>query len=177
MDYAGGVSIEVREVRPNEYGPTGELLYRAFAEYRSPDDPGFDEHLELIRDVAGRVDRTVVLVAVEDGRVLGSTSIELHGVIGDDDARLPPGVAFVRMVGVDPEARRRGVARLLMDEVLRRAREAGVRELRLRTAPVMHAAHRLYESMGFRRSSDVDLKVSDDFTLWGYRLPLAAEGP
>jgi GNAT superfamily N-acetyltransferase len=170
------MAIEVREARPEEYSTVGDLLYRAFAEYRSPDDHGFDEHLELIRDVAGRVDRTVVLVAVEDGAVLGSTTIELHGVVGDDDAELPAGVAFVRMVGVDPSARRRGVARLLMDEVLRRASEAGVRELRLRTSPAMKPAHRLYESMGFERSAEVDLPVSEDFTLWGYRLPLAG-GP
>jgi len=164
--------MEIREARPDEFEATGELLYEAFSEFRTPEDAGFDEHLELVRDVAGRAERTVVLVAVEDGRILGSTTIELHGVVGDDDAVLPPGVAYVRMVGTAPEARRRGVARSLMDEVIRRARQAGKRELRLRTAPVMTAAHRLYESMGFERSAEVDLPVSEDFTLYGYRLLL-----
>jgi ribosomal protein S18 acetylase RimI-like enzyme len=169
----GRRAVEIREVRPDEYHDAGELVARAYAEFEDPDDPTWDEHLDLARDVAGRVDRTVVLVAVQDGRVLGSATIELDDVIGDDDREPIPGVASLRMVGVDPSLRRQGIARALLQEVIARCRAAGRHTLMLRTMPPMLPAQRLYESLGFRRAPDIDLPVSDRLTLLGYRLALS----
>ena len=78
--------MEIREARPDEYVEAGNVLARAYAEFADSGDPGWREHVELVRDVAGRVDRTVVLVAMEEGRILGSATIELRGVVGDDYA-------------------------------------------------------------------------------------------
>jgi GNAT superfamily N-acetyltransferase len=161
----------VREIRPEEYAEAGEVLVLAYSPYADPADPGWDEHLELVRDIAGRVGRTVVLAAVEDARVLGSATIELEDVIGDDDPELPPDTAFLRMVGVHPAARRRGVGRALVGEVISRARRAGKRTLGLRTTPAMAPAHRLYESLGFVRDPSLDLPL-DYGSLLGYRLDL-----
>jgi ribosomal protein S18 acetylase RimI-like enzyme len=169
------VLVEIREIRPIEHEEAGEVLVRAYSEFADPRDPSWQEHLELVRDVAGRVDRTVVLVAVQDDRILGSATIELDGVIGDDDEELPPGVASLRMVGVDPGARRRGVARALIEEVVARCRSAGKDLLILRTTGPMVPAQHLYESMGFQRSPDVDLDWlanGERRTLLGYRLHL-----
>jgi len=167
--------VEIREIRPEEYEQAGAVLVHAYEEFADPADPGWQEHLELVRDIAGRVDRTVVLVAVEDGRILGSATIELDGVIGDDDRELPPGVASLRTVGVDPSARRRGVARALIQDVIDRCRTAGKEELILRTTGPMVAAQHLYESMGFRPAPDLDLEwevEGERRTLLGYRLEL-----
>jgi GNAT superfamily N-acetyltransferase len=164
--------MEVREVRTDEYEETGDVLGRAYAEFADPSDPGWREHLELVRDVAGRVDRTEVLVAVEEGRVLGSATIELDGVVGDDDASLPADVAGLRMVGVDPEARGRGIARALLADVIARCRSAGKREIILRTTGPMVAARRLYESFGFEPAHDLDWIIDERLTLLGYRLGL-----
>jgi GNAT superfamily N-acetyltransferase len=164
--------VEIRDVLPEEYEAAGDVVWRAYSEFADPDDPGWIEYRELLEDVAGRVDRTVVLVAVDDGRVLGSATIELEDVVGDDDQELPPDVAVLRMLGVLPDARGRGVGRALVEATIERARAASKRELRLRTTAAMTAAHRLYESMGFIRDVSLDVQVSDDFTLLGYRLYL-----
>ena len=163
--------MEIREIRPPEYADAGDVLVLAYSEYAEPADRGWGEHLELVRDVAGRIGRTVVLAAVENGRVLGSATIELEDVIGDDDPELPPDTAILRMVGVDPEARRRGVGRALVEEVISRARRAGKRTLGLRTGPQMAPARRLYESLGFVRDPSLDLEL-DHGSLLGYRLQL-----
>jgi GNAT superfamily N-acetyltransferase len=164
--------MEVREVRPEEHDQAGRVVALAYSEFAGEPDQGWDDHIALVRDVSGRVDRTVVLVAVEDGRVLGSATIELDGVIGDDDHELPPDGAVLRMVGVDPACRGRGVGRALVQAVADRARAAGRRVLILRTTPQMKAAHRLYESMRFVRDAPLDLPVYEDFDLLGYRLDL-----
>lgn len=164
--------MEIREVRPDEYEQTGDVVAAAYAEFEDPEDLGWAEHMDLVRDVAGRVDRTIVLVAVEEGRVLGSATIEMDGVIGDDDQEPIRGVAGLRMVGVDPSLRRRGVGRALIEDVVARCRAAGKEALILRTMAPMTAAHHLYESMGFRRAPDIDMPVDEELTLLGYRLSL-----
>jgi GNAT superfamily N-acetyltransferase len=162
----------IREARPDEYQEAGDVLVRAYTEFADPKDTNWREHLELVRDVAGRAARTVILVAVEGGRILGSATIELDGVVGDDDAELPSNVAGLRMVGVDTDARRRGIARALIEDVIDRCRSAGKEELILRTTGPMVAARRLYESMGFRPARDLDWVVDERMTLLGYRLRL-----
>lgn len=164
--------MEIRQAHPGEYAEVGEVVALAYEPYGSPDDQGWAAHLNLVRDVADRARRTVVLAAVEDGRVLGSATIELFGVIGDDDRELLPGWAFLRMVGVHPAAQGRGIGRALVEEVIRRVRAEGRDRLGLRSTPQMEAAHRLYESMGFVRDASLDYPLEGDSSLLGYRLDL-----
>ena len=165
--------MEVRPVRPEEYEEAGRVTALAYREYAIPGDEGWDEYLIRIADVASRADRTVVLVAVEDGRVLGSATIEMWTALGDDDKVIPPETAVLRMLGVDSAARRRGVARALVHGVIRATREEGKSELLLRTTEQMIPAQRLYASMGFQRVPDRDMWVDDDTYLMAYVLPLA----
>jgi predicted N-acetyltransferase YhbS len=131
--------VEIRAIRPEEYRAAGSVTADAFAEFASPDDEGWKDYLGLIADVGGRIERTVVLVAVEGGLVLGSVTIELEGTVGDELVELSPDVACMRMLGVDPSVRRRGIGRALARAVIDRAREAGKRELVLHTSPEQRA--------------------------------------
>src|SRR5207253_11047274 len=121
--------MDIREARPEEYEDVGDVVAAAYAPYGSPDDEGWNEHLHLVRSVADRAQRTVVLAAVEDGRVLGSATIELFGVIGDDDHEVMPDWAYLRMVGVHPDAQGRGIGRALVRDVIDRVRAEGRRHL------------------------------------------------
>jgi ribosomal protein S18 acetylase RimI-like enzyme len=108
-----------------------------------------------------------VLVAVEDGRILGSVTVELDGRTEDESEEpLATDEAHLRMLGVDPSARRRGVARMLMETSLERAAEAGKRRVTLHTTERMKAAQAMYERMGFRRTPD--RVFPDGFVLLGY---------
>ena len=57
---------------------------------------------------------------------------------------------FIHDVWVEPEARKRGVARVLVVEALRRFEGLGVRQVRLETAAANEAARGLFASCGFR---------------------------
>lgn len=164
--------MEVREAVPEEYEQAGRVLVAAYAEVADPGDPGWAEHLALMADVEGRAGRTVVLVAVEGETVLGTATIELDDVVGDDDPSLPPDEAALRMLGVDPAARRRGVGRAIVEEVIDRARRADRRSIRLRTLSVLTAARSLYASLGFELDPSLDMAVDEGLTLIGYRLAL-----
>ncbi len=67
----------------------------------------------------------------------------------------PFGAWYVDALAVAPEARRRGVARALLDAAAHRAREAGARELALDTGIENTGAQRLYAASGFDERSRI----------------------
>jgi ribosomal protein S18 acetylase RimI-like enzyme len=65
-----------------------------------------------------------------------------------------PNLSYLDFIGVAPEARRKGLAQMLLTECLRIAKERdGCRLLRLTVSDANHAAVRLYEGFGFKRLS------------------------
>jgi len=137
----------VRPVRPEECEEAGRATRAGFVALFGEEE---GEYLEMIADVAGRCDRTTVLVAVADGgRVLGSVTVELTAKV-DPARELLPGEAHLRMLGVAPEAQGRGVGRALVEAAAALARSAGKSRLTLGTRPEMVAARRLYDRVGFR---------------------------
>ncbi len=57
--------------------------------------------------------------------------------------------AEVKSMFVDPAARGRGVADMVLAGLLEAARAAGMDDIKLETGPKLDAAHRLYEKHGF----------------------------
>lgn len=143
-------AIEVRPVRADEYAEAGEATARAYREFIPPERPEWDSYVRRIGDIAGRAQHTVVLVALVDGAIAGTATVELDRHV-EDDWRNPvaPDEAHLRMLGVHPAYRRRGVARALMDAVIALAQERGRSRVTLETTPQMTSAQRMYESMGF----------------------------
>ena len=85
--------------------------------------------------------RGVLWLAWEGEEALGC--IALH--------ELAPDTAELKRMYVRSESRGRGVARLLAEHAIGVATARGYSRLRLGTLPDMHAAQRLYTSLGFRR--------------------------
>ncbi len=164
--------MNVRVARPEDYHEAGRMTALAYAEFAPPGHGDWQNYLDRIEDVASRAGTTTVLVACEGERILGSATLELDSVIGDE-GDLPPDEANLRMVGIAPEARGRGAGRALVQACIEQAKAAGKAVLTLRTAPEMTAAQSLYESIGFSRDPERDWPVSGDVTLLAFRLPLA----
>jgi len=96
----------------------------------------------------GSVDRAV-LVAEQDGAVVGYVFFGLEGF--DYMALRGPAGAIYDLV-VDPEHRRQGIGKLLMDAALADLAKRGAPRAVLSTAEKNHGAHRLFEREGFRRT-------------------------
>jgi ribosomal protein S18 acetylase RimI-like enzyme len=163
---------EVRPAEPDELAEAGALCvagYRADGFLAS----GATDHYEAeLRDAAGRAAEAAVLVAAEpDGRLLGTLTWCPPGSRLRELATRP-GQGEFRMLAVHPAARRRGVARALVEHCLADARRLGLTELVLSSMPEMTAAHTLYVSLGFRRAAELDWSPVPSVHLWGFRRAL-----
>jgi hypothetical protein len=67
------MAIEVREATPDEYAEAGRVTAEAYREFVPNDDDGdWERYLARMADVAERAGRTRIMVAVDEGRIVGS---------------------------------------------------------------------------------------------------------
>lgn len=168
------MDILIRPVRPAEYAALGEITAQAYLRDGLLDFGESDGYLGVLRDVAGRAAVAEVLVATANDTVLGGVTFVPDGGPMADIAR--PGEAEIRMLAVAHEARGRGAGEALVRACVERARgvEGCVRVV-LSTQRTMHAAHRIYERLGFVRTPERDwnpLPELDDIELLTYELTL-----
>lgn len=163
--------IDVRRARPEEYDEAGRVTALAYREFVDPGEEAWEAYLDEIADVASRAAVARVFIAVaDDDRIVGSATLELGRRIDEDDPPLEPDEAHIRMLGVHPDARGRGVARALMDACFAAARDAGRTRMTLHTTQRMEQAQAMYEAMGFRRLDD--RVFPDGFVLLTYERPI-----
>ncbi|MDN4478828.1 GNAT family N-acetyltransferase [Demequina lignilytica] len=121
-------------------------------------------YVPQLRDAEARA-RHADLLAMFDGQ-------DGAGSIVGTITLVPPGSPFtelaqsgeyeLRMLAVSPMERGRGIGRTLARAAMDRAVELGAQRIVLSTMDTMHAAHRLYEKMGFARREDLDWVVEDN---------------
>lgn len=97
--------------------------------------------------------RTVTVLAVEDGQVLG------EGTLLHNEAHWTRHLGEIR-IQIAPAARRRGIARLLAGEVDAIARRIGLQLLTARMTLDQSAAQAVFRQLGFRREA----------VLWDYAI-------
>lgn len=168
------MDIQIREVEPTEYDTLGEITGQAYLQDGLLDFGESDWYLGELRDVAKRAAAADVLVAVADGTVLGGVTFVPSGGPMADIAGA--GEAEIRMLAVVRAARGRGVGEALVRACVDRARATeGCSRVVLSSQRSMHAAHRLYERLGFVRTPERDwspVPDLDDITLLTYELTL-----
>ena len=161
------MSLSVRPVRPDEHDAVGDLTARVYRD-ESFSSPDYEPHL---RDVASRTASATVLVAVDGEQLVGAVTVATRG--GEWAEQSAPGEAVIRMLVVDPAVRGSGAGEALVRACLETARQDGCTLVRLSSQDTMHAAHRLYERLGFVRTPSFDWSPEPGLQLRTYALPLA----
>ncbi|TDV54105.1 GNAT family N-acetyltransferase [Actinophytocola oryzae] len=163
--------VTIRPAGEEDLPAVGEVTYEAY--HTDGHVPGREQsdYGNVLRDARARYEEAELLVAVDEaGAVLGTVTIARPGSkwreIGKDDE-----LEF-RMLAVSSAARGRGVGAALTRRVLARAAELGLPSVVLSSSKTMHAAHRLYERLGFHRTPDLDWSPLPTIPLITYRLDL-----
>ncbi len=160
--------LEVRPVRPEEVAEAGALVEAAYTAGGLLDnDRGYGAH---VRDVAGRVGDVPVLVAVRNGRIVGSVTIAPHGSAHSELAR--EGEVEFRYLGVAPEAWGSGVATRLVAAVEDYAVDTGAERLVLCVISDNVAAERVYQRIGFTRVPERDWEPAPGILLRVWQRPV-----
>jgi ribosomal protein S18 acetylase RimI-like enzyme len=159
--------VTIRAARAEDLPAVGELTFQA---YQADGQVG-SGYAGQLKDARVRFEQSELLVAVDDeDNVLGTVAIASPGTPMREIAR-DDQLEF-RMLAVAPAARGRGVGEALTRKVLDRAVELGLTGVALSSSDWMHAAHRLYERLGFRRTPDLDWSPEPGVQLVAYRLDL-----
>jgi ribosomal protein S18 acetylase RimI-like enzyme len=160
--------MQIREATSDEHAEAGRVTAAAYRGLVR--DPSY---LGRIAAVADRAPRTEVLVALDDGVIVGSLTLELSQRVNPRDDPLEDHRAHIRMLGVAPDHQGRGIGTKLMHEAEARARAAGKTEITLHTTEPMATARAMYDRLGYERGPDEVLP--DGFVLMGYRKVLGAD--
>lgn len=139
------MGLETRAIRQSDDPAVARIIRTVMPEFGA-DGPGFAIHdAEVDAMFAAYAGPRAAYFVVTDGdRVVGGGGIA--PLAGAD-----PSVCELKKMYFLPEARGRGVGRLLLEQCLAAAREHGYRTVYLETLCGMKDAQRLYQKMGFLR--------------------------
>jgi ribosomal protein S18 acetylase RimI-like enzyme len=140
----------IRAATARDAALIAELVRRAFAAQPRPTNPPSSALKESAATITAHLERGGGAVLERDGVVVGTVLWE------EED-----GALYVSRVSVDPDSRRQGIARALMDEVEREARRRGFSRMTLGVRLELEENRRLFRSCGFE---DAEFRSHEGFT-------------
>ena len=141
-------AFTLRQHRPGDMGMVVSLEGLGYVEQFGWDGTFEALVARIVADFIANFDpsRERCWVAEIDGRHVGHVFLVKHPE--------KPDTAKLRLLYVDPSARGLGLGHALVDDCVRFARQAGYRRITLWTQSILGAAHRIYQSAGFRLVSE-----------------------
>ena len=169
--------INIRGILPDECEALGQLMVTVYSQlegFPTPEaQPDYYRMLANIGQLAERPQTRILIAKSSDERLLGGVvyfgDMRQYGSGGT--ATRVKNASGIRLLGVDPKARRMGVGRKLTEACIRLASEKKHRQVVLHTTQSMQVAWRMYEKMGFKRSEDLDF-MQGELAVFGFRLSL-----
>jgi DNA-binding MarR family transcriptional regulator/GNAT superfamily N-acetyltransferase len=132
-------------LRPHQPGDMGWVVHRQGVLYAQ--EYGYDEHFEaLAAEIVAKFiqhydpKRERCWIAERDGEVVGSVFLVAHSKT----------TAKLRLLYVEPSARRLGIGSRLVSECVQFARQAGYKKMVLWTQSELDAARHIYKKAGFQ---------------------------
>lgn len=154
----------IRDARIEEQDYINELKLNAYGEHAHKIQ---EDHWNVLRNSvlsnAEWQEGVIRLVAETGEKIVGSVALfpakmDAYKGLTDEVQDYPE----IRMLAVSREVRGKGVAKALVNECIRRAKEKGYLSIGLHTADFMEDAVELYSRLGFERLTQYDFEPSDD---------------
>ncbi len=163
-------NIQVRDARPEELDDVAQLLEESYIQYaRLMPAEAWEAYREDIKDVRARLLESQLIVASVGDRLAGAVTLYLQR---SEALPWPEGWAAIRLLGVRPNFRSRGIGTALMNECVRRSRRCRLKAIGLHTTIQMDVARRIYEKMGFVRAPEFDFRPDERVVVMAYRLDI-----
>jgi len=167
----------IRDLRRDESDALGRLLVQVYSGLEGFPTPQEQPHYyELLANIGQFTEKphVRVLVAIGGDGVLAGGVVyfgEMAEYGSGGIATTIPDASGIRLLGVDPRFRGRGVGKALTNACIQLARDAGHREVILHTTAPMQVAWKMYERLGFVRAEELDF-LQEGYPVLGFRMSL-----
>ncbi len=167
----------IRDAISSEFLKIGKLMVDVYSQLEGfpnkDEQPNYYKTLANIGNIT-KNPKTRLLVVVSsnkkiEGAVVYFGDMKYYGSGGI--ATSEKDASGFRLLAVDPEARGKGIGRLLINTCLQIAKDEKQNQMIIHSTKAMQIAWKMYESMGFARSQDLDFK-QEDLQVFGFRLKL-----
>ncbi|MEG0850820.1 MAG: GNAT family N-acetyltransferase [Flavobacterium sp.] len=167
----------IRNAVPLEFEKIGQLLIQVYSQLegfpKENEQPNYYKMLANIGDFTKHPE-TELLVAVDEkntilGAVVYFNDMQYYGSGGI--ATQEQNSAGFRLLGVDNNARGKGIGKLLTQECIKKTSENNRKQLIIHSTLSMKTAWKMYENIGFKRSEDLDF-MQGELAVFGFRLPV-----
>ena len=165
----------IRNAFSSEFTAIGKLLISVYSQLdgfpKEDEQPNYYKMLANIGDFTNHPE-TELLVAVDNnntilGAVVYFNDMQYYGSGGI--ATQEKNSAGFRLLGVNNNARGKGIGKLLTQECIRKATENNLNQVIIHSTLAMQTAWKMYENIGFRRSEDLDF-MQGELAVFGFRL-------
>ncbi|MNG05621.1 Mycothiol acetyltransferase [compost metagenome] len=142
---------------------------------KEDEQPNYYKMLANIGDFTNHPE-TELLVAVDNnntilGAVVYFNDMQYYGSGGI--ATQEKNAAGFRLLGVDHNARGKGIGKLLTQECIRKATKNNLNQVIIHSTLAMQTAWKMYENLDFQRSEDLDF-MQGELAVFGFRLKITS---
>ncbi|MBD1395816.1 GNAT family N-acetyltransferase [Pontibacter sp. JH31] len=170
-------AFNIRNADPSEFEAIGKLLVSVYSQLdgfpKETEQPAYYNRLYNIGEFTHYPGTELLVATHAEGDIVGVvvyfSNMQYYGSGGT--ATQEKDAAGFRLLAVAPSARGQGIGKLLTNECIRKARESGLSQVIIHSIKAMQTAWKMYESMGFKRSEDLDFMQSE-LPVFGLRLLL-----
>ena len=165
----------IRNAHSNEFQFIGELMVDVYSQLEGfPKEPDMPKYYNMLRNVGELTQKpdTEILVAVSPqekiaGAVVYFGDMKYYGSGGM--ATQEKNCAGFRLLAVDPSARGQGIGKQLTLACIDKAKQnSNIRQMIIHSTKAMQTAWMMYESIGFKRSEDLDF-MQGELAVYGFR--------
>ena len=166
---------KIRNALPVEFGEIGKLMVQVYSELEGfPKESELPTYYNMLLNVGELTNKpgTELLVAVSPeekiiGGVVYFSNMHYYGSGGAAPREL--NAAGFRLLAVDLSVRGQGIGKLLTTECIAKAKKQGVAQVIIHSTRAMQIAWKMYETLGFKRSQDLDF-MQGELHVFGFRL-------
>jgi ribosomal protein S18 acetylase RimI-like enzyme len=129
------------------------IAYSQFSKVLKPDKWAIMEKNQKNDDyLTALINKSVVFVCTHNNLIVGMAYLMPHGNPTDV---YPADWCYIRMLGVHPDYRRKGIARALTQLCIDQAIRTSEHTIALHTSEMMAPAVHMYEQLGFKRLHEI----------------------
>jgi GNAT superfamily N-acetyltransferase len=167
----------IRNALPEEFELIGNLLVSVYSQldgFPKPDEqPAYYNLLRNVGVFAAKPRTEVIVAADKFGTVVGAVvyfaDMVHYGSGGSATGELNS--SGFRLLAVDHDNRGKGIGKMLTNECIARALSKNHKQVIIHSTQAMQTAWKMYESLGFNRSVDLDF-MQGELQVFGFRLAL-----